>query len=243
MTYQDVSFFLFVTCTMWQHQAALENDIIKALRENSEWSTFLSWLNKTDTINVLQSEGMNYTVFAPTNTAIASLNMNLSTYISSQPALRQEIVLYHIVPDTVLRASDLVFGRISFTVEGSTLTYSRRRRGFRYITEVISGGDIGTRASVSVGATGLRNGIIHKVNKVLIPESALLVAQYGMESIIQELESAILLTFTQLLKKVAVIFDSRGINKLRGLMHGNASTMHTIFAPLDNAFFDNAFKT
>ncbi|XP_013775713.1 uncharacterized protein LOC106460542 [Limulus polyphemus] len=62
--------------------------------------TFFSWLTETGLDNVIQ-DGGEYTVFAPTNEAVASLPETIQTSVRDNPDRLRPIVKYHISPSII----------------------------------------------------------------------------------------------------------------------------------------------
>lgn len=108
--------------------------------------------------DVLRSDngGEGYTVFAPTEAAFAALES-----IPMDPAVLQQVLLYHAVSGTVL-STELSDGQTVPTAQGGSLTVS-----------IIADAVLleGAQNTVQVSATDLlaANGVIHVINAVLLP--------------------------------------------------------------------------
>jgi transforming growth factor-beta-induced protein len=104
-----------------------------------------------------------FTVFAPTDTAFAALLVELGVskeYLLNHPQL-SEILLYHVVAGTVL-STDLVDGSTPATLNGETITVD------------LDGGVFINDAEVTTADILATNGVIHVIDKVLIPSDFVL---------------------------------------------------------------------
>lgn len=97
-----------------------------------------------------------FTVFAPTNAAFADLDESLVAALLDDPeGALTDVLLYHVVPGTVL-AADLVDGAMVPTASGAEVTVS------------LSPAMINDANVVAVDIMA-RNGVVHVIDKVLIP--------------------------------------------------------------------------
>lgn len=110
--------------------------------------------------DTLRSEGP-FTVFAPTDEAFADLLAELDVtaeQLLAHPRLKQ-VLLYHVITGQV-EAADVTDGLVAETVLGESLT-------FEVGEGVVINGDVNVTGT-DVFAT---NGVIHIIDKVLIPEA------------------------------------------------------------------------
>jgi uncharacterized surface protein with fasciclin (FAS1) repeats len=188
----------------------------------------------TDLIGTLSGTGP-FTVFAPTNAAFDNLLAQLDGYSSvsdfdtpEELALLANILTYHVVLGNAVYSGDLSDGQQITTVQGETLTVSIQ--GGVRINDAT-----GTPANVTVADIAAENGVIHLVDKVLLPQSVL-DALAGEEpiSIVGLASGSEVLT-----SLVAALSQADLVSALEG------EGPFTVFAPTDTAFetflSDNGF--
>lgn len=102
-----------------------------------------------------------YTIFAPTDAAFAKVPKATLTMLANNPAMLRRVLLYHVVQGAV-PAKTVVTLSSAKTVEGQRVRISVR------------GGTVFLNGSTRVTQTNVRasNGIIHVINRVLIPPAA-----------------------------------------------------------------------
>ncbi len=137
----------------------LPNDIVAVASSNPRFSTLVEAVAKAELVDALRGAGP-FTVFAPTNAAFRSLFIQLG--IEGVADLTKEqltpILLYHVLGGAVL-STDLSDGLTAPTLlEGNRITVSINGNRVR-----IDGNNVGR---TDLAAT---NGVIHVVDKVLIP--------------------------------------------------------------------------
>ncbi|MGB7961848.1 MAG: fasciclin domain-containing protein [Propionicimonas sp.] len=133
--------------------------IAEVASANSEFSTLVAAVSAAGLVETLSGTGP-YTVFAPTNSAFEALPEGLVETLlkpENKEALTS-ILTYHVVPGEVT-SDQIVPGDVK-TVEGSTLTIST------------DGGGVSVNdAKVTTADVDASNGVIHVIDKVLVPES------------------------------------------------------------------------
>ena len=106
----------------------------------------------------LSDETAEYTVFAPTDEAFNELNSTyLNNLINNDTANLTSILTYHVLP-SIVYSSDLSDNMTVATVEGSEITVSINNSRV-YVDD----------AMVSIADIQCSNGVIHVINKVLLP--------------------------------------------------------------------------
>ena len=129
-----------------------EDIVEKALSFNpDEFNTLVSAVVQADLVSTLQSEGP-FTVFAPTDAAFAALGVDLAS-LSKEDLTN--ILLYHVVPASVF-SSDLSEGSVQ-TANGSNISVS------------LMGGVKINESNVVIADVQTTNGVIHVIDKVLLP--------------------------------------------------------------------------
>ncbi len=136
-------------------------DIVDIASSNSQFSTLVAAVSAADLVDTLKSDGP-FTVFAPTNAAFDALPAG-----TVENLLRPEnkdqlisILTYHVVPGAV--TSDQLAGqRLQVaTVQGSNVHVDGRHSGVRV-----------NRSNVIQADIMASNGVIHVIDKVLIPSN------------------------------------------------------------------------
>jgi transforming growth factor-beta-induced protein len=131
---------------------------------NSNFSILVEALAKADLVNALNGSG-NFTVFAPTNAAFTALFTELG--ISGISALSKEtltpILLYHVL-GTEAKSSMISTGYYSTLspAQGSYLSLK---------ADVSSGVKLNKNTSVIIADVDVKNGVIHAIDRVLLPPS------------------------------------------------------------------------
>ena len=152
-------------------QRQARNDMAEALGQNADHSSFLQAIEAAGLTQTLRGVGP-YTVFAPNNAAFAAIPAATREGLNSPDQRERLIALlsYHIVPGTVT-AQDLgravdsgQGGRAELaTVAGDNLTVTRD--GDALIIADGSGG----RARITQADQLSSNGVVHSVDRVLMP--------------------------------------------------------------------------
>lgn len=127
---------------------------------NADLSTLVAALTAGDLVTTLEGAGP-YTVFAPTDAAFADIQSTVDTLL--EPGNKtdlQQVLTYHVVPGTYT-AADLKDGQKLKTVEGQDLTVSVK-------DGVVKVND----ATVEATDITASNGVVHVINKVLVPPAS-----------------------------------------------------------------------
>ncbi|MDF0708695.1 fasciclin domain-containing protein [Flagellimonas okinawensis] len=206
--------------------------IVDAAQATAELSTLVSALQKADEspnndlVATLDGEG-SFTVFAPTNQAFNDLLAQLDGFDSLDDFSSQQlqdllavILTYHVVGEAAL-SSDLSNGMSLTTVQGSTLQVSTE--GGVFIQDATD-----VPAEVTSADIEVSNGVVHIIDKVLLPQA-----------ILDELADIILVPITDLAignenleNLVAALTAANG--DLPTVLRGNGP--FTVLAPTDEAF-------
>jgi transforming growth factor-beta-induced protein len=203
------------TQTVWQ---IVEND--------SELSAFEAQLIAAGLDDELAGEG-NFTLFAPTDAAMNTLltTLGLADFSSISSDIVQEVLSYHIANQQYL-TGDLTDGIEITTQQGEAIT-------------VVTGPELSTGATsdsgIEAGDIRATNGVIHKVNTVLVPPSigGLIVQTLGT------IAQPILLgsPFTTLsagIQKADQFASDNGLPTLISTLTGDGP--YTFFAPTNETF-------
>lgn len=196
------------------------NQLVSALQKADESSS-------NDLINALSGEGP-FTVFAPTNQAFLDLFAQLDGFDSFADFTTQQlqdllaaVLKYHVVSGSAVLSTELTNGQTLTTLEGSQLTISTT--GGVFISDATD-----TDAQVVIPDVMASNGVVHVIDKVLLPQAA-----------IDALEGVLLHPITDLVEGnanleslLAALIAADG--DLPDVLKGNGP--FTVLAPTDTAF-------
>jgi uncharacterized surface protein with fasciclin (FAS1) repeats len=131
-------------------------NIVALAASDPQLSTLVTLVKKAGLVKAL-SGATKLTVFAPDNAAFAAVPKATLAKLGENKALLAKVLEYHVVPN-VLNAATVEKTKSSKTLEGQTVKFSVKS-GHAYINnaEIIR---VNLKAS---------NGIVHIINKVLIP--------------------------------------------------------------------------
>ena len=119
-------------------------------------TSLVAALEKANLTTALKGEGP-FTVFAPTDEAFAAAGINLDDYNTDEKiAALADILLMHVVSGKVM-SSDLTDGMEATALSGDVLTFT--------VGSTVSAND----AVVTIADVPVSNGVIHVIDKVLMP--------------------------------------------------------------------------
>ncbi|MFO7370807.1 MAG: fasciclin domain-containing protein [Bacteroidales bacterium] len=159
-----IGLFTFSACSKDDENDQIEEmqSIVEIASSNSSFSILVEALTKADLVGALEGNGP-FTVFAPTNDAFAALLNDLG--VGSLDDLSAEalkpILLYHVVSGKVL-STQLTDGYVATLSEGpeeSSISLQVKTG------EVLLNGS----ARVTAADVSASNGVIHIIDKVLLP--------------------------------------------------------------------------
>jgi uncharacterized surface protein with fasciclin (FAS1) repeats len=133
-----------------------DQNIVQTAVAAGQFKTLASLLTKAGLAGTLQGKGP-FTVFAPTDAAFAKVPKATLAALAKDRAKLRAVLLYHVVKGKVTAAQAMKL-RSAKTVNGKSLAI--RVSGGK----VLVGGATVTKADVRAS-----NGVIHVINKVLIP--------------------------------------------------------------------------
>ncbi len=208
------------------------DNIVEAAQATAELSTLVAALQKADEsanndlVAALSGEGP-FTVFAPSNQAFTNLLAQLDGFDSLDDFSSQQlqdllavILTYHVVGDAAL-STDLSNGMSLTTLQGSSLQVSTE--GGVFIQDATD-----VAAEVTTADIEVSNGVVHIIDKVLLPQA-----------ILDELADIILMPITDLAignenlqSLVAALTATNG--DLPTVLRGDGP--FTVLAPTDEAF-------
>jgi uncharacterized surface protein with fasciclin (FAS1) repeats len=139
-------------------QAAKGKTIVGVAASDPQFSTLVKLVKSAGLASTL-SKG-SYTVFAPTNAAFAKVPKSTLDALAKDKAVLKSVLLYHVVKGRV-PASKVVKLSSARTLNGASVKVSVKR------------GKVYLNGSTRVTKTDIKasNGIIHVIDKVLLPPS------------------------------------------------------------------------
>ncbi|MFK7838294.1 MAG: fasciclin domain-containing protein [Sulfitobacter sp.] len=134
-------------------------DIVDTASEAGSFSTLLAAAEAAGLVDTLKSEGP-FTVFAPTDEAFAALpEGTVETLLKPENKDQLAAILtYHVVPGKVM-STDLTDDMEATTVQGSSVTID------------LDNGVMVEEANVTTADIETSNGVIHVIDKVILPAS------------------------------------------------------------------------
>jgi transforming growth factor-beta-induced protein len=147
------------------NKVVLPSETVVDVALDNGFTTLAAALIKAELLPVLSDPFAEFTVFAPTNTAFDNLATSLNTDIIGLLALPNlgSILLYHVISGTVL-STDLSNGSVA-TLNGGSVVID--------LTNGVKVND----ASVTLADVLSDNGVVHVIDKVLLPSAGLLEEQ------------------------------------------------------------------
>lgn len=218
-------------------------NVVETAQGTDALSSLVAALSKADEsasndlIATLSDENGAFTVLAPTNDAFADLLTRLDGFdslddfnTSQLQDLLASILAYHVVSGASVASGDLTEGQIITSVQGENLSVSLN--GGASFTDAA-----GETAMVTTADVSTDNGIVHLIDKVLLPQAAL-----------DALNDVLLVSITDLAiatvgleNLVAALLAAEG--DLPTVLAGEGP--FTVFAPTNDAFetflMDNNF--
>ena len=130
-------------------------DIVDTAVAAGSFNTLAKLLTDAGLVETLKGEGP-FTVFAPTDEAFAAVPADTLAALGADKALLTKVLTYHVVPGKVM-AADIAAGDVA-TVAGPTVKLS-----------VVDGKVMVNDATVVTADVVASNGVIHVIDKVLLP--------------------------------------------------------------------------
>jgi uncharacterized surface protein with fasciclin (FAS1) repeats len=136
----------------------MSKNIVETAREAGSFTTLLAAVDAAGLGDTLAGGGP-FTVFAPTDEAFAKLPAGAVESLLADPAKLTDVLTYHVVPGRVT-AAEVVQLESAVTVQGSDLPITTDGG-------VHVGGANVVSADIEAG-----NGLIHVIDRVLLPAAA-----------------------------------------------------------------------
>jgi uncharacterized surface protein with fasciclin (FAS1) repeats len=185
-------------------------DIVEIAQADPQFSILVEALVAADLVGTLQGAGP-FTVFAPTNAAFAALLAELGVTkeaLLADKALLTSVLTYHVVPGRVA-AAGVPLGQAITSVQGGV--FKVENSGGLKVTD-------GRNRVTNITATDIdaRNGVIHVVDRVLLPANRDVVAT------------------AQAVPELSILVEAVVAAGLVGTLQGPGP--FTVFAPTNTAF-------
>ena len=152
---------------------SLKPNIVETAQATADLSLLVDALIQADAglVDLLQTDGP-FTVFAPTNQAFADLLDDLGSDYNSladfdtteEKTLLADILKYHVVAGAAAFSTSLSDGQMIETAQGETLSIDLNGGVF-----INDGTD--NNAQVTAADIATNNGVVHVINKVILPET------------------------------------------------------------------------
>ncbi len=136
--------------------AAPSKNIVETAVAAPQFSTLVSLVEKAGLVNALSGK-QNLTVFAPTNAAFNKVPKKTLNALLEDKSLLRKVLLYHVVAGK-LPAAKVVMRSGAKTLEGDRVEFSVKGKS-AYVND----------AKVITADIRASNGIVHAINRVLIP--------------------------------------------------------------------------
>ncbi|MCB1118760.1 MAG: fasciclin domain-containing protein [Chlamydiia bacterium] len=141
---------------MKMHDINAKQNIVNLAVQSDQLSTLVAALQAADLVSTLEAAGP-YTVFAPTNQAFANLGNTLDDFLKPENKDKlREILLFHVVPGKVM-SGDLKSMPVD-TAAGKSINVNVMN------DKVMINGATVIQADIDAS-----NGVVHIIDKVLIP--------------------------------------------------------------------------
>ena len=187
--------------------ASTNQTVAEYAKSDKNFSILVQALAKANLVDVLNGSG-NFTVFAPTNDAFTALfkQLGVSGIDDLSSATLTPILLYHVLGEEK-KASALSTGYYN------TLSPAQGNFNSLYISTAM-GVTINKNSKVTVADVDVKNGVIHAIDKVLLPSTV----------VDQAIDNSSFSILVQAVVKAGLVETLKGTGPF------------TIFAPTDAAF-------
>ena len=202
-------------------ELSIVNTIVEPAYFNKDFSMLTDAVVKADLLAALIDKEANYTLFAPDNAAFAKAGITSIDGFSKDDLT--PIVTYHVIDGEVF-GDGLPATGSAVTTLGGDFYLSINSNG-----AYINGTSMITAATVAGGALDYDNGVVHTIDRVLVPATDDIVSIAVAAS--QSTEGA---EFGQLVAALTAVENDGSTDPLVSILSGEGS--FTVFAPTDAAF-------
>ncbi len=138
--------------------AATDDTIADIAVANGSFTTLVAALGCTGLVPAVADPAANLTVFAPTDAAFAKLGLRAGNICKLPKRILTKILTYHVVGEELFAAD--VLGKRKIQMLSGLYTFPSVRNGNAYLNWY---------ARITATDIDASNGVIHVINKVLIP--------------------------------------------------------------------------
>jgi len=212
---------IFISCKKSNPLPGHEKTIYQTISCDPEYSFLTAAINKAGLVDALNKSGGKttpLTLFAPTNAAFKAAGFNSVSDLAAVPdSTLQSILLYHVLGSKV-EAGDIpqADNTAVTTLNGQPI----------YVTRTSSNKVFVNGVSVTKANIEASNGVIHQINRVLIPATGTIV-----QTAIGNPNLSLLVA--------AVLRASQGTTNVAAVLSGAGP--FTVFAPTNQAFINAGF--
>ena len=220
-------------------ERAIEQNLVATAQETDALSSLVAALVKadenegTDLVTTLSSDGP-FTVFAPTNDAFAELLGGLENYNSLEDFVSEDdkellatILTYHVYADGIVPSSELSDGQTITMIQGEDLEV-------KLDNGVFINDATGEKAQVIIPDIAVSNGIVHVVDKVLVPQAVIDALNTENDNEEEEEEEGTLVDLVVEAENLSVL--EAAVIKAGLVDTLNSEGPFTVLAPTDEAF-------
>jgi uncharacterized surface protein with fasciclin (FAS1) repeats len=156
---------------------AQDETIVEIASGNEDFSTLVTAVQAAGLVDVLSDPDAEWTVFAPTNEAFAALPAGVLDTLLADKELLTRVLTYHVVEGTITSdmLSDMMAPSMEMTAPGAPLMGSELD-----VTVSDSGTVMINDATVVMPDIIASNGVIHVIDRVLVPEEIGMMLQGDM---------------------------------------------------------------
>ena len=191
-------------------------DILGVVTSNADFSLLQTALIHANLTGVLEGKG-SFTVFAPNNAAFAAAGLDTDTKIKAMPIeTLKRVLLYHVLPARVASSSIATANNTAVMTAADINVFVTKNQ----LGVFVNG------AAVTTADINASNGVIHVINKVIMPPSGNIVETAQANANFSFLVAAVLRA-SQGSTNVAQVLASAG--------------PYTVFAPTNQAFINAGF--
>lgn len=218
-------------------QDAPTQNLVEIAAGNEDFSTLVELVSAAGLVDVLADPDASWTVFAPTNDAFALVPASVLEALAADPALLTRVLTYHVVNGAVMStdvvgmltentaaAESMEMEAVGSPTMGSELTFTATAEGDLYVDG----------AKVTTADIVATNGVIHVIDRVLIPDeiAAAIPAILGVDADVSELNIAEIASANENFSTLVSLVSAAGLVDV--LADPDASW--TVFAPTNEAF-------
>jgi len=195
-------------------------NIVETAVAAGSFDTLVSLLVATGLDSVLADAAAEFTVFAPTDEAFASLDATTLSNLQADPELLKSVLLYHVLAGQQVDASTAIglAGSSVQTANGESVRISLDDKDL-FIND----------SQVVLADVRTTNGIIHAIDTVLVPPSLSEPAGTTLAGIVENSDQFRILEYALRVTGLTDTLD-------------DAAATFTVFAPTDRAFYRLGYR-